>query len=197
MKLINHLQTANQALKDGSFPYLWSECNRCNVGVVASCVLGVGIEKLEDLLDRSIERTQKALNMDNKGVWWSDMIGVLCPITGRPIHKIFRDLMDAGLTKQDMIHLEKLSDPRILKKAGIKTTHTVPKKSRKHWWNKAIITQVEECDYQYNESKNNLIKYLDAWISILQEDDELHPELERQANLLLSGKVVPAMGQTV
>lgn len=66
-----------------------------------------------------------------------------CSVTGMPFCKVQAMFIQLGFTKNDIINLEKLSDETILSKAG----------NLKNYAN-----------------KNNLIKYLTAWIEILEEE---------------------------
>lgn len=76
------------------------------------------------------------------GIWKE----TVCAFTGTPMESVFLKMFSVGCTKEDIIHLENLDDGRVLKKLG-----------------KTVMIQA---------SKSNLIKYLDAWLSVLEEEED-------------------------
>ena len=112
-----------------------------------SCNCGI-IAQCVSILPREIDGLQTALIGKTDLFTWSNYIEFHCTSTGEPLHYIFEKLFEIGLTKEDICDLEYLRNKDILKRANID-----------------IYSQ-----YPYYEDKTNLIKYIAAWIAILEEN---------------------------
>lgn len=155
-KLIKSLKLAINALKNDTIFYDWTRQESCNCGIVSQAVLGKSSEIVSDLFQNVIGHLDKKFEIFNQGIddaskkkehcsTWKDGVKFLCPIIGKSNIQIFDELTEAGLSKDDIVHLEYLENPAILRKSGIK-------KSK-----------------DYYRKKENLILYLTSWIKILEE----------------------------
>lgn len=138
---------------------------------------------------------------------WQNAVKHLCPITGEPMADVFRKLFEAGLSKSDIVHLEYMDNKAILSRSGIKMkinktfkekvfVETIEKTIIQNHPNfflrifgKKIEVKVTEDvfkevssekvveDNQYHTRQHNLVKYLTAWVLILEEGVK-HTETE-------------------
>jgi hypothetical protein len=98
--LMTALQTTARRLESGA-SYQWGHFGQCNCGHLAQTLLRVDHVKLHEV----------ALQGDGD---WEMIANQYCPTSGRHIDDVVTDLLDLGLTTQDLAHLEKLTDPRVL-----------------------------------------------------------------------------------
>lgn len=98
--LIFDLRRTVAKLKKGA-PYQWGHMGACNCGNLAQEI--IQISKAE------IHRFAMQRSGD-----WSEQLLDYCPSSGMPMDLMITKLLDAGLERDDLIHLEKLSDPEIL-----------------------------------------------------------------------------------
>jgi len=98
--LIFDLRRTVTKLKKGA-PYQWGHMGACNCGNLAQEI--IQINKAE------IHRFAMQRSGD-----WSEQLIDYCPSSGMPMDLMITKLLDAGLERDDLIHLEKLSDPEIL-----------------------------------------------------------------------------------
>jgi hypothetical protein len=205
-KLIKSLKLAINALKNDTIHYEWhSQCS-CNCGVVSQAVLGLSslevrkrISPLITAINKKVEQ-YKALKKTPPDRTWKNIVKFNCSITGKTNVQILSDLFDAGLTPEDICHLEFLENPAILKRSGIPRTGIITEKVKtgtkqtivkKGWFKKQVVTEdvfeqktrnVENyLEPNYYSQKENLIKYLVAWVSILEE--ETRPISEKSEKL--------------
>lgn len=85
----------------------------------------------------------EAENLYPKEPTWRNIVGLNCPITGTPVPLLFQHLYRLGLTAKELVHLEDLSDPKVLAKMG--------KKRMKR------------------DNSKSLVNYLRAWADLLTE----------------------------
>jgi hypothetical protein len=165
--LINSLKKAVKALKEDSVYYNWSNQCHCNAGIVCQAALGINAEQLEESKEElfgKLERINKTLSSNKKITQsWKNAIHYSCPLTGQSYPQIIKDLESIGITKEDIINLEYLSNPVILA-------------------NSSIEKEGDDYPVEYYKEKENLIKYLVSWIEILQESvsDISVEDLEKQ-----------------
>ena len=120
-KLINGLKTAIYNLEEDTIKYDWNKPRHCNCGVVSRCILKYDNETFKNIVERPFtEYSNEGLNAKGHCGSWSDVSKTYCSITGISNFRIFRELGEAGMTNKDIIHLENLSDPKILELSGIK-----------------------------------------------------------------------------
>lgn len=78
----------------------------------------------------------------------------ICGASGMPYYKVFQWLFDAGFTKKDIMNLEGLCDEKICGEMGMPIRLN-------------MCGTNEGCN-----DKNNLIAYLEAWIRIIEKEQE-------------------------
>lgn len=147
MTKIEALKQTIVNLIEDKIQYNWTSANNCNCGVVARALLDV-----DDLFQHGYTTNTFPIDPLARGCFARD---AYCITSNIPIPKVFQSLKDAGFSHEDLLSLEYLGDPKICKKAGMESTTSL-------------------CPYPtlvgggYNQ-KDNLIKYLKAWIEILEE----------------------------
>lgn len=129
--LIAALRETARRLRGGA-PYSWSLLGSCNCGHLAQTVTRL----------TSVQIQARAL--ENAGDWTEQALAY-CPSSGLPMDDVFADLMQIGLTRADVAHLEKLSDPDVL----------------------ARISETE-LPLRHNR-RDDVVRYLAAWADLLDE----------------------------
>ncbi len=127
--LIDTLRKTAKRLQ-GAADYQWGHMGSCNCGHLA--------QELTNISKADIHR----LAMHSEGNW-TEQSRVYCPNSGLPMDQLISKMLAAGLSIQDLEHLEKLSDRQVLQKIG------VPKLRFNH--------------------KLHVIDYLLAWSDLLEE----------------------------
>lgn len=150
-KLIEALRKTIEVLKTNPEKYKWTDSKRCNCGLIAEQIMG------KTVIGGISQYSKDADPERSLGPWQNGAL--LCEQMGRPINEVYGTLFKAGMSVEDICNLEHLTDINILKKLGLE-------KDRKfHPW----------CNSFINFNRNNidyLIKYLTAWIEILQEEQK-------------------------
>lgn len=82
-------------------PYRWAHMGRCNCGHLAQTVTALSQAEIH------------AMALEKAGDWSRQALAY-CPTSRFPMDHIIATLLDLGLDRQDLVHLEHLSDPRIL-----------------------------------------------------------------------------------
>lgn len=196
-KLINSLNIAIKSLQNDTVLYDWNKQSSCNAGIVAQAVLDKTPEELTEMRKSIFKNIPEKL--DNT---WKNAIKYGCSVTGKSMFEIITQLSEAGLTKEDIVHLEYLENPAILEKSGIeketiyrevkvrdeKIETVVPHSNffkRMLGKTETSVTvkpiyekQIIETKYPegYYTKKENLVKYLSAWVTILKEEPEMKTE---------------------
>ncbi len=176
--LIEALKAVVNALENDTVEYDWYQISHCNCGLVAQAITKTDKETLNDIYlnDISISLQSKIDSEYTPG--WSQMVKEYCPLTGEPIAEIFQKLYSAGMKREDIAHLEYLSDPKILAASTVNTgtytkTYTVDEIRETGWWifKKEHTFRVQKTKaINYYEVKENLLAYLKAWIGILNKE---------------------------
>lgn len=83
--------------------YQWGHMGMCNCGFLARTVTGLSEHVIHEA----------ALV---RGGDWEQQAKDYCPTSGLMIDSIIATMMDIGLSPEDMAHLEKLSDDRVLQR---------------------------------------------------------------------------------
>ena len=128
--LVDALRTTAARL-EANAPYAWGHHGACNCGHLVQTLCG--------LTPARIHRV--ALERDGD---WEALANAYCPTSGYAIDDVISELVAAGLTIEDLGHLEKLDDPAVL--AGL------PGGSR--WLRRNV--------------RDDVIAYLRAWASLLE-----------------------------
>lgn len=148
LELIDALRKTAAKLESSS-QYQWGHMGLCNCGFLAQ-----EITKL-----RKEEIHQRAMQQHGD---WSEQLNDYCPNSGMPMDRLIKELIDYGFDTHDLKHLEKLSDPSILR--------ALPITER----------------YLKHNTKPDVVLYFRTWASYL-EDDLLRtitlPDIKDQAKI--------------
>lgn len=101
-RLIEALRATARRLEAGA-SYRWTHMGMCNCGHLAQTVTG----RSKDALHR--------MAMEKAGDWTQQVIDY-CPTSGFPMDHVITSLMELGLSRRDLRHLEWLSDPEVLRR---------------------------------------------------------------------------------
>ncbi|MEM6644859.1 MAG: hypothetical protein AAF730_01265 [Bacteroidota bacterium] len=137
-ELIAALRATALKLHDGA-TYAWSRMGSCNCGHLAQTLTGLSSASIQSLAHESA------------GDWREQTEGY-CGDTQLPLHLIFDAMLQAGMTTEDIIHLERLSSPVVLRRLG----------------STSLLL-----DYR---SRADVIRYMNAWADLLEE--ALLPQLD-------------------
>ena len=96
-------QTAERLASDAT--YQWGHMGMCNCGHLAQSITGL----------RQAEIHDSALIREGD---WEQQAKDYCPTSGHLIDSILAAMFDLGLTRDDVRHLEKLSDPEVIRTIG-------------------------------------------------------------------------------
>lgn len=218
-KLIKSLNLVINSLKNDTIHYDWQSQSSCNCGIVAQAITGMNRKEIS----HAYSEVNSALKNIDKDIarTWKNGVKYFCPITGEPMFKIFKDLFDNGLTKEDIVHLEFMDNPAILERSGIKTYEIetyyntvkdsviVTQEVIPHpnfflrLFGHTKIVENEEVTYKkvektrknsikYYKKKTSLIKYLQAWVSILEEGSK-GEELDNTSRVDLEHELLVAV----
>jgi hypothetical protein len=131
-ELIQGIRKTIKKLKDGA-PYQWGHMGACNCGNLA--------QEITKLTKGEIHRYAMQRHGD-----WNEQLVDYCPTSGYPMDLMVTKMLEAGLTLDDLMHLEKLSDPEILRR--------IPAENRQNLLKNA---------------KSDVILYLEVWVKLLEE----------------------------
>lgn len=181
--LIQKLQIAIHGLETDSVKYNWYNPCSCNCGIVAQSMLGMSMAELDKRIQVPFSsknlRQYLIINQnDSLECSWRNAVKAYCPMTGKPLDEIFSQLNEAGLSREDMCHLEYMTNPLILKKANIETTRMQDSLFGR-------LFKIYE-PYSYYKQADNLIKYLSAWVEILKEETAPDSDLDKSIDELRS-----------
>ncbi len=128
-ELIDALRrTVDRLSNDAS--YAWGHMGRCNCGHLAQSITGLTGAEIHDSA------------MEREGDW-EEQANRYCPTSGLLIDTVLAAMFDLGLSRDDVRHLERLSDPRVLRRIGV--THL-----------------------RFND-RGDALRYLRAWVEELDE----------------------------
>lgn len=130
--VIQALRKTVENLEKGT-PYQWGHMGSCNCGNLAQVI--TNLDKAE------IHKSAMRRHGD-----WNEQLVDYCPTSGLPIDHIIDEMLAFGFSREDLAHLEKLSDPKILRSLP------VDKKYLKH------------------NLKGDVILYLKTWGIVLEEE---------------------------
>ncbi len=103
-ELIGALRETAKRLDDGA-KYEWGHMARCNCGHL--------VQTLTDMTDYEI-----AKSVDFQLDEWSEYAQDYCAGTGHKVDDLFETLQVVGFSHTDVVHLENLSDKRVLCRLG-------------------------------------------------------------------------------
>lgn len=143
-KLPDALCIAIRSLEDDTFPYIWNNNGQCNCGIVVQAMTlsaGNGVNRL-------FRKAKEDIGISpSEGQTWKSVCQTSCSVTGMPIKEVFIKLADFGLKPRDIVHLEYMTNPAIIKESGINTKET-----------------------DFYKKVANLLLYLKAWLRIIKKE---------------------------
>jgi hypothetical protein len=95
-----------------SATYQWGHMGLCNCGFLA--------QEVTNLRKEEIHRSAMQGHGD-----WSEQLNDYCPTSGLPMDDLISALLRFGFDSDDLKHLEKLNDPKILAKLPNGRTHLI------------------------------------------------------------------------
>jgi len=128
LKLIYTIRKTARKLATNA-AYQWGHMGSCNCGHLAQEITHVSKADIHQFA------------MDGEGSW-ADQSRAYCPTSGLPMDLLISAMLDYGLEIKDLEHLEKLSDPTVLKSIGSPLL-------------------------RFNQRKD-VILYMEAWADILE-----------------------------
>lgn len=204
--LIDSLKLAIQSLEADVIKYSWSEQTSCNAGVVSQAVLGLSKDEFEKLRKPAFDKLEDINEGLARGsridLTWKNAIKHTCPITGKDMPQVFQDLENAGLSRFDIAHLEYMDNSAILAESTIEKVKTqkgekvigqrqeeyvetswfgLVKKTKTKTVDITEPVYVERYPLDYYRKKENLIKYLSAWVRILEREGVTYNESDRES----------------
>ena len=100
--LIAALRATARRLEAGA-RYRWTHMGSCNCGHLAQTLTRLPREAIHRL---ALERAGD----------WGEQAREYCPSSGYPMDHMLAVMLDAGLSRDDIWHLERLSDPEVLRR---------------------------------------------------------------------------------
>ncbi len=132
LDLIAALRRTAKKIEQGS-PYQWGHMGSCNCGNLA--------QEITQLTKAEIH----AYALANGRGDWNEQLNDYCPTSGLPMDLLLNEMMAAGLAPEDLKHLERLSDPRILIR--------VPENKR----------------HLRHNFRDDVVLYINEWANLLEE----------------------------
>jgi len=154
-RLILVLRQTAARVADQQVTYRWSHFAHCNCGHLAQTITGLAPAEIQQrALLRAGDWAQQAeriiLAPDygdrpplDEGCFEPPEVE-RCSVSGAPLDEVFAAMFELGLTRDDIAHLERLSDPAI----------------RRHMGTNRI-------DFAHNQ-RTNVVAYLYAWADLLE-----------------------------
>ena len=103
-ELIDALRATAQRLTEGA-RYEWGHMGRCNCGHLVQTLTCMTAHEIVQTADFHLDE-------------WTEHAREYCVGTGHPVDALFLTLQEMGFDYQDVIHLENLSDQRVLQRLG-------------------------------------------------------------------------------
>lgn len=109
--LIEALRTTADRIHGGA-RYQWTHMGACNCGHLAQTVTELSAAEIH------------AMALRKQGDWRDQVLEdeatpEYCPTSGLPMDALIERLLDLGLTRRDLAHLERLSDPAVLRELPV------------------------------------------------------------------------------
>ena len=130
-ELISALRKTIAKLKNGA-AYQWGHMGSCNCGNLA--------QELIFMTKDEIHRHAMTRSGD-----WNDQLLEYCPSSGYPMDLMISKMLEKGLRIDDLRHLERLSDPKILRE--------IP-------WERRMKMN--------KNTREDVILYLEKWLEIME-----------------------------
>ncbi|QIP11598.1 hypothetical protein G8759_02605 [Spirosoma aureum] len=130
-ELIDALRKTARKLANGA-PYQWGHMGGCNCGNLA--------QELTKLNRDQIHRYA----MERYGDW-NEQVEDYCSTSQMPIDLVINEMLNAGLSLEDLKHLEKLDDRQVLLRFPL------------------------EARYLKHNIRDDVVSYMNAWADLLEE----------------------------
>ncbi len=101
-KLIAALRTTAGRLASGA-KYEWGHMGRCNCGHLLQTITHMSDSEIARHVDFQLDE-------------WTEYARAVCADSDHPVEDLFRVMRDIGFYYEDVIHLENLSDPTVLRR---------------------------------------------------------------------------------
>lgn len=145
-ELIVAFRNTISKLKKGA-PYQWGHMGACNCGNLA--------QELISLSKEEIHRYAMSKSGD-----WNEQLNDYCPTSGYPMDLMIGKLVEKGLSIEELKHLERLSDPKILAHIPLPRRNQLAK-----------------------NNIHDLIFYMETWLELLENQWlESNPDLSIHSN---------------
>jgi len=131
IELIEALRNTTKQLEN-SEQYQWGHMGSCNCGFLAQEISKLSKDQIHS---RAMQKYGD----------WNDQLNDYCPTSGMLMDDLITQMLDFGLDTDDLRHLEKLSDTKVLRR--------LPTNNR----------------YLSQNKKSDVIKYIKAWVDLLEE----------------------------
>ena len=105
--LVNALRETANRVSTG-VRYEWGHMAHCNCGHLVQTITEMSGQEVASTIKHSLDE-------------WTEHANDICDLSGHPVEHLFTALYQAGFDNTDIIHLEKLSDERVLNKIGTGT----------------------------------------------------------------------------
>ena len=102
-KLLNIFDRTIKSLENSDDRYNWGHSGRCNCGFLAKEVTKSSATEIHEAA------------LEKKGEDWGVRVENFCPVSGYLIDDIISELFSVGLSPKDIVSIEKLNDPEVLK----------------------------------------------------------------------------------
>lgn len=99
--LITALRHSARKIQEGA-PYQWGHMGSCNCGHLA--------QELTTYTKAEIH----ARALRSRSGDWNEQLIDYCPTSGLPLDEVISEMLSQGLSREDLRHLERLSDPEVL-----------------------------------------------------------------------------------
>jgi len=107
INLVNALRETAIRVSTG-VRYEWGHMAHCNCGHLVQTITQMSGKEVSCTIKHSLDE-------------WTEHANDICNLSGHPVEDLFTALYQAGFENQDIIHLERLSDRRVLNKIGFGT----------------------------------------------------------------------------
>ncbi|MCB0085034.1 MAG: hypothetical protein KDE47_29035 [Caldilineaceae bacterium] len=103
-ELVQALRVTAQRLRDGAH-YEWGHMGRCNCGHLVQTITAMTSREIVESIDFAMDE-------------WSEHAKDYCEGTGHKVDDLFLTLQQIGFDYRDVMHLENLTDQRVLTRLG-------------------------------------------------------------------------------
>lgn len=146
-ELIASMRRAAEKLRTSQL-YQWGHMGSCNCGFLA--------QEITQLSKKEIH----ARALRSRSGDWNEQLIDYCPGSGLPMDEVISEMLAAGLDSQDLMQLERLSNPTIIQRLP------------------------EERKNLLHNKKDDVVLYLETWASLLEEQYLLQTKAkERKVSL--------------